>query len=79
MCLLLFAIIIINSSSRNHQYIAAVATTVYALVGFVFFDLLYIAVMINYISQCQLLYYYVINVTEKIRHKAYGLGDAIKV
>ena len=66
-------------SFTNPQYIANVVTTIYTLFGFIFFDLLYVAVMINYISQCQLLHYFVINVTEKVRHKAYGLGDAIKV
>ena len=67
------------SFTNNPQYIANVATTIYTLFGLIFFDLLYVAVMINYISQCQLLHYFVINVTEKVRHKAYGLGDAIKV
>ena len=53
--------------------------SVFIVIGFVFFDLLYVAVILNYCSQCTLLHFYVINVCEKIRHKAYPLGDAVKV
>lgn len=52
---------------------------VFIVFGFIFFDLLYVAVILNYCSQCTLLHFYVINVCEKIRHKAYPLGDAVKV
>lgn len=61
------------------EVLASSITTGVAVIGFMFFDLLYVAVVINYCSQCQLLCHYVTNVTEKIRHKAYALGDAIKV
>ena len=45
-----------------------------------FFDLLYIAVVINYCSQCQLLTYYVENLIDKVQNKKYkNLNDAIKV
>lgn len=53
--------------------------TVFILIGFMFFDLLYVAVILNYCSQCTLLHDYVMNVREKIRQKAYPLGDAVKV
>lgn len=49
-----------------------------AILGFIFFDLLYIAIVINYSSQCQLLHFYVINIKDKVRHKAYQLGDAVR-
>ena len=51
-----------------------------AYLGFMFFDLLYIAVIINYCSQCQLLTYYIENTQDKVRNKKYGnLNLASKV
>ena len=44
---------------------------VISLIGFLFFDLLYIAVTINYCSQCQLLTFYIENVLDKVRNKKY--------
>ena len=49
------------------------------MLGFVCFDLLYIAVVITYTSQSQLLWFYISSVLDKVRTKAYSLGDAIKV
>lgn len=68
-----------QTDEADPRYIATITIAVFCLVGFLFFDLLYVAVIVNYCSQCQLLHYYVVNVTEKIRHKAYALGDAVKV
>lgn len=51
-----------------------------SMFGFIFFDLLYIAVVINYVSQCQLLSFYIENVTDKVENKRYKtLTDASKV
>ena len=49
------------------------------MLGFLFFDLLYAAVVINYCTQCQLLHYYVVGIKQKVLNKAYLLGDAVKV
>ena len=48
--------------------------------GFIFFDLLYIAVVINYSSQCQLIIFYIENIKDKVQNKAYkSLNEACKV
>ena len=53
---------------------------VLAYFGFMFFDLLFIAVTINYCSQCQLLTFYIDNIQDKVRNKKYdNLHIAIKV
>lgn len=50
------------------------------MLGFAFFDLLYIAVVINYASQCQLLIFYIENIKDKVISKHYKtLTDATKV
>ena len=50
-----------------------------ALLGFVCFDLLYMAVVMMYTSQSQLLRFFISSITDKVQTKAYSLGDAIKV
>ena len=53
---------------------------VFSLFGFLFFDLLYIAVTINYCSQCQLLTFYIDNIQDKVRNRKYdNLNLAMKV
>ena len=65
----------LNSYSAVHYTLVVIA-----YLGFLFFDLLYIAVTINYCSQCQLLTYYIENIQEKVRNKKYkSLNLAIKV
>ena len=50
------------------------------MLGFVFFDLLYIAVVINYASQCQMLSFYIDNIVDKVQNKHYkNLNSATKV
>ena len=49
------------------------------MLGFLFFDLLYVAVVINYCTQCQLAIYFTNSIKEKVQNKAYLLGDAVKV
>ena len=49
------------------------------IVGFIFFDLFYVAAVINYASQCQLLCFYIASIMDKVQDKAYTLEDAIKV
>ena len=52
----------------------------FAMLGFVFFDLLYIAVVINYASQCQMLTFYIDNIVDKVINKQYkSLTDAARV
>ena len=52
----------------------------FSMFGFVFFDLLYIAVVINYASQCQLLTFYIENIKDKVLNKQYKtLSSALKV
>lgn len=52
----------------------------FAMLGFVFFDLLYIAVVINYASQCQMLSFYIDNIVDKVQNKHYkNLNTATKV
>ena len=49
-----------------------------SLLGFVFFDLLYISVAINYTSQCQLIIFYIQSITDKVVTKAHTLQGAVK-
>eukprot|EP00731_Ephydatia_muelleri_P029523 Em0021g46a len=49
-----------------------------ALFGFVFFDLLYISVVIYYISQAQLIIYLLRSIKDKVRNKVTSLGEAVK-
>eukprot|EP00731_Ephydatia_muelleri_P036876 Em0343g2a len=50
-----------------------------ALFGFVFFDLLYISVVIYYISQAQLIIYLLRSIKDKVRNKVTSLGEAVKL
>lgn len=52
---------------NNIQYILVAVS----FLGFTFFDLLYIAVTVNYCSQCQLLTFYIDNLQDKVRNKKY--------
>lgn len=47
-----------------------------AMLGFVFFDLLYIAVTINFCYQCQLLKYYIENIIDKVQNRKYKTVSA---
>ena len=49
-----------------------------SIVGLVFFDLLYFAVVVAYGSYCQLIKYYVTRIMEKVK-EGYNLNTAIKV
>lgn len=51
---------------------------IFSIFGFVCFDLLYVAVVINYTSQGQLLLYYIRSIIDRVRNKAYRLGDAVR-
>ena len=67
---------------RDHQIVEDVlrySFVIYSILGFVLFDLLYVAVVLTYVSQAQLLLTYVNSVIEKVQTKAYELGKAIKV
>ena len=69
-----------HKHSNNTSYQAQRLTfSIFSLVGFMFVDLLYIAVIINYSCQCELLKAYIVNIKVKTRHKSYLLGDSVKV
>ena len=77
MQLLLFVQLFSDKSKYNVVHYLFVVTS---MLGFIFFDLLYIAVVINYTSQCQLLMFYIENIIDKIVSKHYKtLTDASKV
>jgi hypothetical protein len=50
----------------------------YSVFGFVLFDLLYVAVVLTYVSHAQLLLTYINSVIDKVQTKAYDLGKAIR-
>ena len=52
---------------------------IYSIVGFVMFDMLYMAVVVSYVSHAQLLLTYINSVIDKVQTKAYDLGKAIRV
>ena len=67
-------------SGETEYRVAHYSLVVFAFFGFLFFDLLYVAVTINYCSQCQLLTFYIENVQDKVRNKKYkDLNLASKV
>lgn len=52
---------------------------IYSIFGFILFDLLYVAVVLTYVSQAQLLLTYINSVIDKVQTKSYDLGKAIRV
>ena len=50
-----------------------------SLLGFMCFDLLHITVVMMYTSQSQLLQFFISSIIDKVRTKAYSIGDTIKV
>ena len=68
----------VHSTSSCYQA-QRLTFSIFSLIGFLFIDLLYIAVMINYSCQCELLKAYIVNVKVKTHHKSYLLGDSVKV
>lgn len=49
-----------------------------SLIGFIFFDLLYILVIINYVSQCQLIIFFIQSIITSVSNKAKSLVEATK-
>ena len=47
--------------------------------GFVFFDMVYLSVIITYASQSELIQFYILGIIDKVNTKAYSLEDAMKV
>ncbi|XP_064394287.1 uncharacterized protein LOC135341614 isoform X2 [Halichondria panicea] len=70
----------LNSTSLHSvpENIIRYVCVLFSLVGFVFFDLLYFAVVVTYVSESQLIQYYISSIMEKVRAKTYSLEDAIK-
>ncbi len=66
----------VHSVSEN---VVRYVCVLFSLVGFVFFDLLYFAVVVTYVSQSQLIQYYIVSIMDKVRAKTYSLEDAVKV
>ena len=52
---------------------------IYSMIGFILFDLLYVAVVLTYVSHAQLLLTYIHSVIDKVQTKAYDLGKAVRV
>ena len=50
-----------------------------AIVGFVFFDLFYASVVINYCTQCQLIVFFIRSIMDRVRTKTHTLEVAVKV
>ena len=50
-----------------------------SLLGFIVFDVAYIAVVINYSMQCQLMIYYLQSICTRIQAKEWEIDEAIKV
>ena len=66
-------------SEHTDYQIIRMTFLIFSLFGFLFFDLLFVAVMVNYSSQCELLQVYIRNIKRKVLLKVYLLGDAVKV
>lgn len=49
-----------------------------AIVGFVFFDLFYASVVINYCTQCQLIVFFIRSIMDRVRTKTHTLEVAVK-
>ena len=49
------------------------------LLGFFFFDMVYISVIITYASQSELIQFYIMSIIDRVNTKAYSLEDAMKV
>lgn len=68
--------------SGHHQLgeeIMRYTFVIYSIFGFILFDLLYVAVVLTYMCQAQLLLTYINSVIDKVQTKAYDLGKAIRV
>lgn len=71
--------------SYTHTDLPVLRTTVryffvaFSLLGFVFFDMVYLSVIITYASQSELIQFYIMGIIDKVTTKAYSLEDAMKV
>ena len=63
----------------GRSYFGRVALVILMLVSFVFLDIVYVAVVINYSVQCLLLIFYIRSITEKVAEKEIDIPRAIKV
>ena len=52
---------------------------VFSLLGFVFFDMVYLSVIVTYASQSELIQFYIMGIIDKVNTKAYSLEEAMKV
>ncbi len=68
-----------TSAHSVSENVVRYVCVLFSLVGFVFFDLLYFAVVVTYVSQSQLIQYYIVSIMDKVRAKTYSLEDAVKV
>jgi hypothetical protein len=60
------------------ENITRYALVIYSIIGFVLFDMLYVAVVVSYASHAQLLLTYINSVIDKVQTKACDLGKAIR-
>jgi hypothetical protein len=69
------------TNTTEHQLreeILRYSFVIYSVFGFVLFDLLYVAVVLTYVSHAQLLLTYIHSVIDKVQTKAYDLGKAVR-
>lgn len=68
-------VILLPSSPSPLRYFLVILT----LAGYIIVDLVYISVLINYVSQCQLIIVFITSITEGVRNKSLSLEEASKV
>ena len=79
-----YPIICTHSLTQTHIHINCRTMIRYifvalSLLGFVFFDMVYLSVIITYASQSELIQFYIMGIIDKVSTKAYSLEDAMKV
>ena len=66
-------------NSRYNHNVPRYILVISSLFGFFTFDALYGTVVINYVSQCELIIYFLRSVNVKVTTKSQPLDEAIKV
>ena len=67
----------INFSQLNE--VGLIILAIIAFIGVTIFDIFYIVVIVTYVSQCQLLIYYIDNICERVKSSSVPFDVAIKV
>ena len=74
----------IHTHSHSHTHTCGRTRIRYVFVaiahiGFIFFDMVYLSVIITYASQSELIQFYITSIIDRVNTKAYSLEDAMKV